>query len=74
MTELEQAIQAIEHGLLPVKQSGEHPAGKIEPDKRMAHYKAPGISIAFMYREELVWLKSFSGRGGELHPQRPNPA
>jgi CubicO group peptidase (beta-lactamase class C family) len=59
MTELEQAIQAIEHGLLRVTRSGETPAKKMELTKRMKHYKVPGLSAAFVYQDELAWAQGF---------------
>ena len=59
MTELEQAIQAIEHGLLRKTHSSERPAKKMELIQRMMHYKVPGFSAAFVYQEELAWAKGF---------------
>ncbi|HSQ16843.1 MAG TPA: serine hydrolase domain-containing protein, partial [Anaerolineales bacterium] len=67
MTELEQAIQAIEHGLLEVTRGGERPAKKMELSQRMKHYKVPGLSAAFVHQEELAWAKGFGvmEAGGE---------
>ena len=67
MTELEQAIQAIEHGLLKATRSGKPPAKKMELSRRMAYYKVPGLSAAFIYQEELAWAKGFGlmEAGGE---------
>jgi hypothetical protein len=59
VTELEQAIQAIEHGLLKVTRSSKHPAKKMELIQRMTYYKVPGISVAFVNQEELAWAKGF---------------
>lgn len=59
MTELEQAIQAIEHGLLKVTRRNERPAKRMELIQRMKHYKVPGFSAAFVYQEELAWAKGF---------------
>jgi CubicO group peptidase (beta-lactamase class C family) len=59
MTELEQAIHAIEHGLLLITRGGKRPEKKMELTKRMKHYKAPGLSAAFIYQEELAWIKGF---------------
>jgi CubicO group peptidase (beta-lactamase class C family) len=59
MTELEQAIHAIEHGLLRVTRSSNRPAKKMELIQRMKHYKVPGFSAAFVYQEELAWAKGF---------------
>jgi CubicO group peptidase (beta-lactamase class C family) len=59
MTEFEQAIEAIEHGLLMATRSGERPAKKMELSKRMKHYKVPGFSVAFIHQEELAWTKGF---------------
>jgi CubicO group peptidase (beta-lactamase class C family) len=57
MTELEQAIDAIEHGLRMVTRSGECTAKKMELSRRMKHYKVPGFSAAFIYQEELAWAR-----------------
>ena len=67
MTELERAIDAIEHGLLQVSRGEEHPTKKITLSKRMKHYKVPGLSAAFVYQEELAWAKGFGvvEAGGE---------
>jgi CubicO group peptidase (beta-lactamase class C family) len=59
MTEFEQAIHAIEHGLLEVTRNGERPVKKMELSQRMKHYKVPGINAAFIYQEELAWAKGF---------------
>jgi len=67
LTELERAIQAIEHGLLPVTRSEERPARKRELSQRMKHYKVPGFSTAFIYQEGLAWAKGYGvmEAGGE---------
>ena len=59
MTELEQAIHAIEHGLLRVTRSSKGSAKKMDLSQRMKHYKVPGFSAAFVYQEELAWAKGF---------------
>jgi len=59
MSELEQAVQAIEHGLLKVTQSSQRPAKKLELSQRMKYYKVPGFSAAFVYQQELAWAKGF---------------
>jgi CubicO group peptidase (beta-lactamase class C family) len=67
MTVLERAVQAIEHGLLLVTKSEEHPAQKMDLSQRMAYYKVPGISVAFVYHEELAWTQGYGvvEEGGE---------
>ena len=52
MSGLEQAVQAIEHGLMPV-QGADHSA-KHDLSQRMVHYKVPGVSVAFVYEEALA--------------------
>ena len=59
MNELEQAIRAIEHGLLEVARNGEPSTKKMELSQRMKHYKVPGFNAAFIYQEELAWAKGF---------------
>jgi CubicO group peptidase (beta-lactamase class C family) len=67
MTELEQAIQAIEHGLVNPRGEEDHFGRGMELSQRMTYYKVPGISIAFVYQEELAWAKGFGvvEAGGE---------
>jgi CubicO group peptidase (beta-lactamase class C family) len=59
MTDLEQAIHAIEHGLLPLTRGGEPPAEKIELSQRMQHYQVPGFSVAFVQNDEVAWASGF---------------
>ncbi len=59
MAILEQAIDAIEHGLVAVTRNGDGPAKKMELGQRMAHYKVPGFSAAFIHAEKLSWAKGF---------------
>ncbi|NJD60967.1 MAG: beta-lactamase family protein [Anaerolineae bacterium] len=59
MTELEKAIQAVEHGLLATTSGSEHPAEKKDLGQRMKYYKVPGVSAAFVYQGELAWAGGF---------------
>lgn len=59
MTDLEQAIQAIEHGLLTTMPKNERPVRKKELVERMNHYKVPGFSIALIDQGELAWAKGY---------------
>jgi CubicO group peptidase (beta-lactamase class C family) len=59
VTELEQAIQAIEHGLLKVTQSNKPATKRMDLLQRMEHYKVPGFSAAFVNQDELAWAKGF---------------
>jgi CubicO group peptidase (beta-lactamase class C family) len=59
MTEIQLAIQAIEHGLMPVTKNKERPPQKMELTQRMKHYKVPGFSAAFIHQDELAWAKGF---------------
>ena len=67
MTEFERAIQAIEHGLLQVGQNSELPTKKMDLRQRMAFYKVPGFSAAFIDLEEQTWTKGYGvmEAGGE---------
>jgi len=67
MAHRKEAIQAIEHGLVAVTRSEERPAKGMELVQRMAHYKVPGFSVAFVDQEELAWAKGFgvAEAGGE---------
>jgi CubicO group peptidase (beta-lactamase class C family) len=68
MTGLEAEIQAIEHGLLKVTRNNDRPGKKMDLVQRMKHYKVPGVSIAFVDQEALVWQKGFGvmEAGGEM--------
>jgi CubicO group peptidase (beta-lactamase class C family) len=59
MTELESVVQAVEQGLLPVTRDKDQPTTKKDLIQRMADYKVPGISIAFVDQEALAWAKVF---------------
>jgi CubicO group peptidase (beta-lactamase class C family) len=59
LTELEQAIDAVEHGLLPASKREDPPAKAMDLSRRIADYKVPGISIAFVDRGELAWAKGY---------------
>ena len=67
MTELEQAIHAVEHGLLMATRNSERPAKEKELIRRMKYYKVPGFSAALVYQEELAWARGFGlmEAGGE---------
>ena len=67
MTDLERAIQVIEHGLLKATTIKERPARKMELSKRMAYYKVPGFSIALIDQGALAWAKGYGvlEAGGE---------
>jgi hypothetical protein len=67
MTELEQAIQAIETGLVKVTRSEERPASKMALSQRMTDYNVPGFSVAYVYQEELAWASGYGvlEAGGE---------
>lgn len=55
MTDLEQAIQAVEQGLKKPKSAGR----KMQLAKRMAYYKVPGFSVALLEQGELAWAKGY---------------
>ncbi len=59
MTELEDAILALEYGLLKVTRGGKQVGKKMELSRRMAYYKVPGFSIAFVDQENLAWARGF---------------
>jgi CubicO group peptidase (beta-lactamase class C family) len=67
MTDLEQAIQVIEHGLLKPRGKQIRPRRKMELSKRMEYYKVPGFSIAIVEQGELAWAKGYGvvEAGGE---------
>ena len=60
MTELDRVVEAIEHGLLPVTRDKDQPPAKQDLIQRMAFYKVPGTSIAFVDQEELAWARGLA--------------
>jgi CubicO group peptidase (beta-lactamase class C family) len=71
MTILEQAIQAVEHGLVTTRKPGER---KRDLLARMQQYKVPGFSVALIDREEIAWVNGFGpveiGREKPVTPDR----
>jgi CubicO group peptidase (beta-lactamase class C family) len=59
MTALEPALHALEHGLLPFSKKDEPPAQMVGLRRRMADYKVPGVSVAFVYQDELAWAQGY---------------
>ena len=59
MNDIEQAIQAVEHGLLTAADKKGASVRKKELSKRMTHYKVPGISMALIEGESLAWAKGY---------------
>lgn len=59
MKNLEQAIKAIEHGLMTAARLNGCPLNKMDLRERMAYYKVPGFSIALIDQDELVWAGSY---------------
>ena len=59
MTDLERAIQAIEHGLPAATDAKEGPARKMDLRERMTHHKVPGFSIALIDQAELAWVRGY---------------
>jgi CubicO group peptidase (beta-lactamase class C family) len=59
MTALEPALHALEHGLLPFSKKDEPPAQVVDLRQRMADYKVPGVSLAFVHQDELAWAQGY---------------
>ncbi|NJD61075.1 MAG: hypothetical protein C3F13_18425 [Anaerolineales bacterium] len=73
MADLEQALHAIEHGLLVTDPGGDHPPVKAELDQRMAFHNVPGFSIAFIDREGHAFAKGYGVvEAGSEKPITPN--
>jgi CubicO group peptidase (beta-lactamase class C family) len=64
MTILEEAIQAVEHSLVPSRKPGVRKRDLLE---RMPHYKVPGFSVVLIDQEEIAWAKAYGlvEAGGE---------
>jgi CubicO group peptidase (beta-lactamase class C family) len=56
MINLEQIVQAVEHGLLKSKTSN---AKKMELDRRMAYHKVPGFSLAIIDQGKIAWANAY---------------
>ena len=67
MTDLEQIMHTIEHGLLKPKGKTVRPRKPMDLDKRMAYYKVPGISFALVQDGALTWARGYGlvEAGGE---------
>jgi CubicO group peptidase (beta-lactamase class C family) len=67
MADLEQAIQAIEHGWLKATSNKERPVRKMEIRRRMKFHHVPGLSIAIINQGELAWAMGYGvlEAGGE---------
>lgn len=59
MNDLEQAIKAVECGLLPVPKNPDQPAQNRALIERMKHYIVTGFSVALIDREEVAWAKGY---------------
>ncbi len=59
MTDLEQAVQAIEQGLLTAVNIKDRPQEGMSLRERMAHFNVPGFSIALIDQDEVVWARGY---------------
>jgi CubicO group peptidase (beta-lactamase class C family) len=59
MTNLEQAIQAIEQGLLTAIYIKDLPQERLSLCERMGYYNVPGFSIALIDQEEVAWARGY---------------
>ncbi len=67
MTRLEQAIKAVENGLLPAVRVKGHRQKPMKLNERMARYKVPGFSIVLIQGDEIIWTQGYGlvEAGGE---------
>jgi CubicO group peptidase (beta-lactamase class C family) len=59
MVDLEQAVQAVENGLLPAIRIAGRPQPSFRLTDRMARYNVPGFSIALIQDAEIAWTKEY---------------
>jgi CubicO group peptidase (beta-lactamase class C family) len=59
MTHHERALQAVEEGLLTANAIKGHLGESLSLQERMAYYRVPGFSLAYIEQSELVWAKGF---------------
>ena len=59
MTDLKRAIQAVEEDLLPAIRIQGRPQERFGLGERMAHYKVPGIGLALIQQDEIVWTGGY---------------
>jgi CubicO group peptidase (beta-lactamase class C family) len=67
MADLEQAVQAIEQGLLTAVNIKGRPQEGMSLHERMTHFNVPGFSIALIDQEEVAWARGYGvlEAGGE---------
>jgi CubicO group peptidase (beta-lactamase class C family) len=58
-TESVSRVARIEQGLLPAVQVTNAPPVKYSLDERMAHYKVPALSIAFVENGRVMWSRAY---------------
>jgi CubicO group peptidase (beta-lactamase class C family) len=59
MAHLEQAVQAIEYGLLAADSDEGDPRQPLSLRERMAHHKVPGFGVALIEGGEVAWTGSY---------------
>jgi CubicO group peptidase (beta-lactamase class C family) len=58
-TELSSQISRVENGLLPAVVIKGQPPKPMTVAERMAHYKVPGVSVAFFDHGQIIWTKTY---------------
>jgi len=59
MTDLGNAIQAVEGGLLPANRIQGRPQRPLKLRERLAHYRAPGIGLVLIQQDKIVWSAGY---------------
>jgi CubicO group peptidase (beta-lactamase class C family) len=59
MVDLQQAVQAVEHGLLPAVRIAGRPQRSFGLADRMARYHVPGFSMALIQGAETTWTQAY---------------
>jgi hypothetical protein len=59
MTDLGNAVQAVEQGLLPANRIQGRPQRSLKLGEGLAHYRAPGIGLALIRQDEIAWAAGY---------------
>jgi hypothetical protein len=59
MTDLGNAIQAVEGGLLPANRVQGRPQQPLKLRERLAHCRVPGIGLALIQQDKIVWSAGY---------------
>lgn len=59
MTDLGNAIQAVEQGLLPLNRIQRRAQQSLKLRERLAYHRVPGIGLALIHQDENAWAAGY---------------